>query len=177
MSLIDFVIVIVIIAGVTLGWMRGFIKQIASVAAFLGAILLTRLFGDAAESIIKAIIPELSTMSGGEWVAAFLGRAVLFIFVYLSIELLGGTIRSILKGLSLGAFEKIGGSIICTLKYLIFLSLLLNLWHAISPTSSIFTSSKILDGVLLKFTFNLGPWLLDSPLVPLAKETLQSVTG
>lgn len=176
MSGIDIVILLVIVAGIVRGAMRGVIKQITSVAAFICAIIITHLFGNAATEILNAIVPELSKMSGGAVASSFIAHIVLFGLVYLSISLLGSTIKALAKTIMLGGADKILGAIFCSLKYLLILSAILNLWHFIYPTSEVFTSSALIGGRLLTFTLDLAPWLIDSQLIPAAGKAIESVS-
>lgn len=163
MSVIDFIFVIIIIAGVVRGGYRGSIKQIASILALIVAIIITNLFGDAATGLLGRIVPELSDE---QWLASFLAHGLLFVFVYLTVSLGGKLVRNIAASLNLGVIDRIIGAIFCTLKYLLIISLILNAWHAISPNSGLFASSTMMHGALMRFTLDFAPMLIDSPIIP-----------
>ena len=173
MGLIDIVILLVIAAGIIAGFLAGFAKQISSVAAIFIGVIVTRAFGTEFTGIVTAAVPELG--SGDGVAASIIAHIVLFCFVYLSVRLLGYLLKSILSTLSLGIFDKIGGMIFCPFKYLLVLSIVLNIWLIISPGSPLVTSSKLMDGKVCEFTVDLLPKLLDSDLIPNAARAVESM--
>lgn len=162
MSLIDVILLIVIIGGVLRGGMQGAIKQITSIIALVLAIILTNMFGGVATTLLGEIVPE---MGEEQWLGAFVAHVLLFVLVYLSVSLLGRVIKNLVSSLSLGFIDRILGALFCTLKYVLILSLLLNAWHYISPDSSVFTTSRLLDGALMRWVVDFAPMLIDSPLI------------
>jgi colicin V production protein len=139
-------------------------------------IIACRMFGDWASKILSAIVPELKELPFADTAISILGHIVLFIFVYINIALIATMIRGITNKLSLGVFDRVAGALLCVFKYLLALSLLLNLWFLLKPSSSIFSSSHILDGSLLKFVIDLAPWVINSKFIPASAEILNSVT-
>lgn len=174
MGLIDSLIIIVIIVGIVSGGMKGIVKQLTSLIAFVLAILIARAPGDELMEIMHKLIPELGKISYGNWAADILGHIILFVFVYLTVSLIGALVKTVVKGLHLGIFDRIGGAIFCSFKYLLALSLLLNLWLMVNPKNEVFSSPKIIDGSLYKFTLNLGPKVLNSTLLPMMTKTSDS---
>lgn len=162
MSLIDVILLIVIIGGMLRGGMQGAIKQITSVIALILAVVLTNMFGGAATTLLGEIVPE---MGEEQWLGAFVAHVLLFVLVYLSVSLLGRVIKNLVSSLSLGFIDRILGALFCTLKYVLIMSLLLNAWHYIAPDSSVFTTSRLLDGALMRWVVDFAPMLIDSPLI------------
>lgn len=174
MSTIDTIIVIIIVVGVIRGAYKGVIKQITSLGGLLLGIIACRLFGDWASNMALHLIPELKDLPATDTMASIVGHVLLFVFVYLSATLAGTLMKSLTQSLHLGIFDKILGSVMCALKYLVGLSLILNMWFVVSPSSNIFTSSKLFDGSLFRFVLDLGPWLIDSQFIPTATEAIQN---
>ncbi|MEG2819879.1 MAG: CvpA family protein [Muribaculaceae bacterium] len=177
MSTIDTIIIIIIIIGGIRGAYKGVIKQITSLGGLLLGIVVCRLFGDEVSSAVMHIMPEIKDLPACDVMASIIGHVLLFAFVYLSVALAGTLMKSLTHSLHLGMFDNILGVAMCILKYLLGLSLVLNLWFVLSPNSSIFTSSKLLDGSIFRFVLNLGPCLLDSEIIPTTKAAIQSVAG
>lgn len=173
MGFIDIIILLVIAAGIITGILSGFARQIASLAAIFIGVVVTRAFGTEFTGIVTAAVPELASRDGVA--ASVIAHIVLFCFVYLSVRLLGYLLKSIISSLRLGFFDKIGGMIFCPFKYLLVLSIVLNIWLVISPGSPLVSTSKLLDGKVCEFTVNLLPKLLDSDLIPNAAKAVESM--
>ena len=171
MGLIDIVILLVIAAGIIAGFLSGLAKQIASLAAIFIGVVVTRAFGTEFTGIVTAAVPELATSDGVA--ASIIAHIVLFCFVYLSVRLLGFLLKSIVSTLRLGFFDKIGGMIFCPFKYLLVLSIVLNIWLIISPKSPLISTSKLMDGKVCEYTVNLLPNLLDSDIIPNAAKAVE----
>lgn len=176
MGTIDIIIILLITTGALRGAYKGFIKQLSSLGGIVLGIIACRMFGDWASKILSAIVPELKELPFADTAISILGHIVLFIFVYINIALIATMIRGITNKLSLGVFDRVAGALLCVFKYLLALSLLLNLWFLLKPSSSIFSSSHILDGSLLKFVIDLAPWVINSKFIPASAEILNSVT-
>ena len=176
MSAIDVIIILLIAGGAVRGAYKGFIKQLSSLGGIILGIVACRIFGDWASRILSGLIPELKELPFADTAISILGHIVLFIFVYINIALIATMVKGITNKLSLGVFDRIAGALLCIFKYLLALSLFLNLWFLLSPSSSIFNSSRILDGSLLKFVTGLAPWVINSKFIPASAEILNSVT-
>lgn len=176
MGVIDIIIIVLITGGVVRGAYKGFIRQLSSLGGIVLGIIACRVFGDWASKILSALVPELKELPFADTAISILGHVVLFIFVYINIALIATMMRGITNKLSLGMFDKTAGAILCVFKYLLALSLLLNLWFLLKPSSSIFSSSHILDGSLLKFVIDIAPWVINSKFIPVSVEILNSVT-
>lgn len=175
-ALIDFLCVATIVAGLALGWIKGMVKQLASALALILAVLIARAPGDELAEIMTSLVPELSHLSYGNWVADMLAHIFLFLFVYISIMLITSMVRSVVHGLHLGIFDRIGGSAFAALKYLLALSLLLNLWLMLSPDSEFFKSPRLLDGKVSQFTIDLAPKVLNSTLMTESNDSISTET-
>lgn len=176
LSIIDIIIVLLITVGVVRGAYKGFIKQLSSLGGIILGIIACRLFGDWTSGILSVLIPELKELPFAETTISILGHIVLFIFVYINVALIATMLRGITNKLSLGIFDRVAGALLCVFKYLLALSLLLNLWFLLKPSSSVFGSSRILDGSLLKFIIDLAPWVVNSKFIPASAEIINSIT-
>lgn len=64
MALFDLLILIAVGAGLIIGWWRGLIQQLASLAALIAAIALTRIGGGVMTDFLLAVVPDLG---GSTW--------------------------------------------------------------------------------------------------------------
>ncbi len=174
MSGIDIFIIVIVIIGVLRGMQLGAIKQITSFAGLIIALILSRLLGDWMMGILMSVFPSLREMPAPDVITSLLGHIIIFAMVYMGIYMLGSMIRSITHALHLGIFDRFAGAIMCTFKYAIILSVVLNLWFVLSPSSSIFSSSRLANGSVLRFTITLAPAIFGSELVPMVKEAFKS---
>ncbi|MDY3932522.1 MAG: CvpA family protein [Muribaculaceae bacterium] len=165
MSIIDFLIIAVVAAGIIVGGMSGLVKQLSSLLAIVIAIVVTRTFGTEATEMLRAIVPDLTDSAT---MANVLAHILLFAFVYLTVRLAGSLMHSLLTSLHLGGADHILGAVFCTFKYLLILSIILNLWLFISPESEIVNDSSLFGGSVCRFMLDMAPWLLNSELIPLA---------
>lgn len=161
--------------GCVRGALTGFISQVTSFVAIMLSIFICRIFGELSASFILKLLPELAKMPAPDVVSSMLGHLLLFILVYLSINLLGTSIRTLAHTLHLGAFDRIAGSAMCALKYMMGLSIFINLWYLISPHSELFTSSRLFGGSLFRFVADMIPWLIDSKMIPTVTGAIKAI--
>ena len=86
MSIIDFLIIAVVAAGIIVGGMSGLVKQLSSLLAIVIAIVVTRTFGTEATEMLRAIVPDLTDSAT---MANVLAHILLFAFVYLTVRQIG----------------------------------------------------------------------------------------
>ena len=67
----------------------------------------------------------------------------------------------------LGPLDRVLGAIIAMFQWFLGLSIVLNVWAAIAPSSSLFHSSKIGSGIALETIMEIAPWLFDTIKAPL----------
>lgn len=169
MALFDILILLALAAGVIIGWWRGLIQQLASLAAIIVAIVVTRLFGDAMTRMLLAMIPDLG---GSEWGASILGHIILFVIAYIGLRLAARLLKQVIAKLHISGLDKVAGSAVGALKYLFILSLVLNLWSVVAPESQPVKSEKMLGGKPYQATLSVAPWLLNSDIVPLVQRAI-----
>lgn len=172
MSLIDFVLLIVIVAGIIVGARRGIIEQIASIVAIITAIVITRIYGDDATRFLCELIPSFK--ESGPTICSVVGHITLFILVYFLIWLFGSVFRKFFHSLKLGLIDRVLGAIFCVLKYCLILSIVLNIWLLLSPGSKFTRESRMLNGKVCVAVVNFAPWLLTSDFIP---HTVDVVSG
>ena len=174
MTFVDTITVLLFVASVVIGYMRGLVRQATSLLGYILGIIACNMFGDTATDILLTVMP-----SAAEWPLASVTThavavIVLFLLISLSVRVAGMFLRSIVDMLHLGIIDNIGGSALCLFKYFFIFSILLNLWLMINRTSDTFTTEHILGNRPFVETINLAPRVLGSESLP--GDSLKTIT-
>ncbi len=122
------------------GMWRGAIRQLGSVAAFLCAFLMARLFG-----------LDMADWLGG--VNPMIGYTLVFALVFIGISLIASVLKFTANLLMLGAVDRLAGLVIGALKWLLLMSILLNLAQLADIGLPVYGSR------IVTATADLAPWL------------------
>lgn len=171
MYFIDIVILLLVIAGAVIGYMKGILSQISSIIGVVLGLIVCNILGGVATDVFMAVVPESAKWPAASVTAGAMAHIVLFILVFLSVMLASNAIRSTFKHLSLGGIDKVGGAALCVFKYLIGLSILLNMWHFIAPKSDTFTTRHAMNNVPFEVVLDIAPFTLGMDEMP--SSTLQ----
>ena len=174
MTFVDTITVLLFVASVVIGYMRGLVRQATSLLGYILGIIACNMFGDTATDILLTVMP-----SAAEWPLASVTThavavIVLFLLISLSVRVAGMFLRSIIGMLHLGIVDNIGGSALCLFKYFFIFSILLNLWLMVNPTSDTFTTEHILGNRPFVETINLAPRVLGAETLP--GDSLKTIT-
>ena len=174
MTFVDTITVLLFVASVVIGYMRGLVKQATSLLGYILGIIACNMFGDTATDILLTVMP-----SAAEWPLASVTThavavIVLFLLISLSVRVAGMFLRSVIGILHLGIVDNIGGSALCLFKYFFIFSILLNLWLMVNPTSDTFTTEHILGNRPFVETINLAPRVLGAETLP--GDSLKTIT-
>lgn len=143
-------IIIIVVVSAAWGWFKGFLAQAAQVIGLVLGIAACRIFGSALASALCGEEP-----SGTDTVLYYvMAYVVLFLVVYVLVWICSRAIKGVLNTLKVGVLNRLGGAIFNTCKWMLLVSLVLNMWVAVSPESSV-TESKAFN-----YTLDFGPWLL-----------------
>ena len=174
MTFVDTITVLLFVASVVIGYMRGLVRQATSLMGYILGIIACNMFGDTATDILLTVMP-----SAAEWPLASVTThavavIVLFLLISLSVRVAGMFLRSVIGMLHLGIVDNIGGSALCLFKYFFIFSILLNLWLMVNPTSDTFTTEHILGNRPFVETINLAPRVLGAETLP--GDSLKTIT-
>lgn len=174
MTFVDTITVLLFVASVVIGYMRGLVRQATSLLGYILGIIACNMFGDTATDILLTVMP-----SAAEWPLASVTThavavIVLFLLISLSVRVAGMFLRSVIGMLHLGIVDNIGGSALCLFKYFFIFSILLNLWLMVNPTSDTFTTDHILGNRPFVETINLAPRVLGAETLP--GDSLKTIT-
>ena len=174
MTFVDTITVLLFVASVVIGYMRGLVKQATSLVGYILGIIACNAFGDTATDILLTVMPSAAQWPLASVTTHAVAVIVLFLLISLSVRVAGMFLRSIVDILHLGIIDNIGGSALCLFKYFFIFSILLNLWLMINPTSDTFTTEHILGYRPFVETINLAPRVLGSESLP--GDSLKTIT-
>lgn len=174
MTFVDTITVLLFVASVVIGYMRGLVKQATSLVGYILGIIACNAFGDTATDILLTVMPSAAQWPLASVTTHAVAVIVLFLLISLSVRVAGMFLRSIVDILHLGIIDNIGGSALCLFKYFFIFSILLNLWLMINPTSDTFTTEHILGNRPFVETINLAPRVLGSESLP--GDSLKTIT-
>ena len=174
MTFVDTITVLLFVASVVIGYMRGLVKQATSLVGYILGIIACNAFGDTATDILLTVMPSAAQWPLASVTTHAVAVIVLFLLISLSVRVAGMFLRSIVDMLHLGIIDNIGGSALCLFKYFFIFSILLNLWLMINPTSDTFTTEHILGNRPFVETINLAPRVLGAETLP--GDSLKTIT-
>lgn len=165
MELIDIIIIALLVLGAIRGLQRGMAAAAAAVAGALLGLVACRLWGDASYAFLTAHT-DVETFPGAPYTGTVLAYILIFVPVFIGSLIVGHLAKDLLSALHLGAVDRLGGTVLGMAKYMLVLSLVLNLIYIIAPESSIFESSTLLGGEVMRIVMRFAPWLWGLDLSP-----------
>ena len=174
MTFVDTITVLLFVASVVIGYMRGLVRQATSLLGYILGIIACNMFGDTATDILLTVMPSAAERPLASVTTHAVAVIVLFLLISLSVRVAGMFLRSVIGMLHLGIVDNIGGSALCLFKYFFIFSILLNLWLMVNPTSDTFTTEHILGNRPFVETINLAPRVLGAETLP--GDSLKTIT-
>ncbi len=158
MSAVDIIIILVICVAAITGFTKGAIRQIGSTAGVVAGFIAARLFGAQVGLILRTTNPEGAELP--PVVQEIMGCIIVFLAVWIAVFIIVRLVRGIIKVIGLSFLDRLGGALLMVLKWLLGISVVMNIWYFFAPESSVFSSSAIFGGSILRFIMNLFPWLM-----------------
>lgn len=157
MSAVDIAIIVVVGASLIYGLYKGIISQLASLGGIVLGIVACRIFAPDMGPLVMGLFPN--TFSS-ETAAAIAGNVLLFLLVFLTVGAIASLVRKLTHTLMLGWFDRLLGGVFGVFKWLLIMSIILNLWYLLAPGSTIFTTSHLMEGKALPWIIGLAPELM-----------------
>lgn len=163
MAIIDIILIAVILYGAIRGMTKGLARSIGGIAGLLLAVAACRMFGQHAVALLESLAPDVANLPGTPYTGTAIAYILLFVAVWLAVIVVAHAVRGMLRSLSLGGFDRIGGLIFGVLKYAVVLSVVLNVVYVFDPDGHLMHSSRLMDGKLFDTVMQLAPklWGLD----------------
>lgn len=142
MTIIDGIILIVIGAGLVMGFMEGFIKQLASTLGLVVGLLAARaLYASLAEKLCPTVTDSLT-------VAQVLAFIVIWLAVPLLFLVVGSILTKAVEAISLGWLNRLLGSAMGSLRYLLLVSLVICVIEFIDGNNKLINGTKKSESLL-----------------------------
>ena len=159
MNRLDILLIVVFVAAVVTGFRRGLIGQIGAVAAVVIGLIGCRLFGDSVSGMFCSFVP--ASMQGTvmqQFIPTALANALIYTVVYYLVKFLAGSLRMVAKLMLMGPLDRALGIVFSLFKWGLGLSVGLNAWMALFPTSNAVRNSTLGGGVAVETVMELAPW-------------------
>lgn len=159
MNILSIIIILVGAGALIYGYQRGIVKEAVSLVSLLLGIVACRLFGAEAAAGAARLLghdPEAGGLS--HYADIVIGYGMLLVIVWVAVYFLGRMVRGVVRAVHLGLIERLAGSLYVCAKWMLIMSMALNLVYLIAPHASFWGSdppSGIAEAVLA-----FGPWLL-----------------
>ena len=134
MSGLDILIIFLCVGALALGWRKGAIAQLGSIAGVVAGVIAARMAGARATAILAGLTgarPEVDSVTAYALQAG--GYIAVFALVWLAVWVLSRMLRKATHALHLGLIDRVAGSLFLCFKWMLVLSLCLNLWWLIEP--------------------------------------------
>lgn len=161
MAVIDIILILIFILTAWLGFRKGIITQIGSLAAIVIAIIACRMFGVTVENLIFGQRPDWDS-GFSHYAVSIISNAIIYIAVYYAVILIARMLHTLSHVVLLGPLDHIAGAAFSVAKYGLLVSLLLNLYIALFPDTSLLAQSRLADGKAVEKVIGFAPWVLDA---------------
>lgn len=158
MNTLSIIIIIIAIASLIYGWHRGIVKEAMSLLAILLAIVACQVLGSTATSVAAHVMGlNDDSSAAAHYTASIVGCGVLFVGVWIGAFFLARMLRGAIKAVKLGVLDSLVGSFFCCAKWMLALSLVLNVIYLAVPHAAMWGADPpqgVIKGVL-----DFAPWL------------------
>lgn len=175
MAVIDIILLLIFIVSAWLGFRKGIITQLGSVAAIVIAIIACRMFGGVIEEIIVGNNYDWQANPLPRYSFSILVNCAIYLVTYYSVILIARMLHTVSHAVLLGPIDHIAGAAFSVAKYALLVSLLLNLYIAVFPGTTLLSKSRLAGGRAIELVIGFAPWVLDT-LHPVERDTLPSPT-
>lgn len=161
MTALDIIILVFVAVGLATGLYKGFISQLGSIAAIVLGIIACRLWGDVAVGVVSGWLdpsPEYSSWT--VYGVTIIGYVLLFVVVYLAVIVLARLLHRLSHVMLMGPIDHIAGALLGIFKWVLLLSVLVNLWLVCSPGSKAVEDSRLAGGKVAAWVKGFAPSLL-----------------
>lgn len=133
----DIILLILIGIGLVMGFRSGIVRQVGSIVAFLAAVVASLLFGDEVASLACSMVGQ-DASAEVRLGADLVGRLLLFVVVWAGLSFVTHTLHAMIKIVHLGIINSLAGALFMGLKVAVALSVAINVWQALRPSSAMF---------------------------------------
>lgn len=155
-------ILIIAVAFIALakGFKSGFTGQISAILGFAFGIVCAHIFSTQGESFFRMILPGVKDCVGSSFIYSLLSAVSIYVIVFYLFKILTKVLRSAMEVFNVGMLDSILGAAFSLVKYLLVLSIFLNLLLCVSPNSGLMKYARADDGNIVEGVVLLAPALL-----------------
>ena len=146
MNAFDILLVVLLGAAALRGYFKGIIAMAAQVIGLIAGVVACRM-----------VAHRLALHIGPDATDLVVANVLVFIVAYLACFLLGRMLQSLFRALHLTIVNRLCGVAFCALEVAVVLSLFMNLWHMVSPSTA--PADPTTEG-LRGLVYNVAPALL-----------------
>lgn len=151
MNYVDFTILLIAVIGFLYGLIKGVIRQVGSLGGFIAGMVVARFFGGS----FSALLREMFDLPEG--VSRVIAYSLLFLIVYIICVQLMRLIHHITHHVALGWLDRLAGALFGAVKYLVILSIVLNLVHIIDPKGKLIPEKETASSQFYGYTLRVAP--------------------
>lgn len=167
MTFFDTILLIGVVVATVVGFKRGLVGQVASLASLAIGVAVCVIVGDEAVAFYRSMNPQCREWPHAPFTVPAVVLGSLFLLVSLTVRVIGLLVKNTLRrAKATSLLDRMGGVGLNVFKWLLLLSVLLNFMLMASPRNEMFTTRHALDNKPFEATLNLLPYLLGRDVVP-----------
>ncbi|MDE5989809.1 MAG: CvpA family protein [Duncaniella sp.] len=160
MTALDIILLLIFIGSAWLGFRKGIIKQLGSLAAIVIAIIACRCLGQPVTEMLTGAHPDWQASPISRATVSILANALIYLVAYYGVIIVAKLLRMVSHAILLGPLDRIAGAAFSVAKYFLLVSLLLNLYMVIFPSDTLSSRSHLCNGRVVVLTARFAPWVL-----------------
>ena len=142
------------------GFKSGFTGQVCGILGFAFGIVCAHIFSPQGESFYRMILPGIRNCVGASFIYSLLSAVSIYAIVFYIFKAFTKVLRSAMEVFHVGMLDSILGAAFSLVKYLLVLSIFLNLLLCVSPNSTLMKYARADDGNIVEGVVLLAPALL-----------------
>lgn len=166
MTLIDSILLLILLGALVIGWRKGLVRQLASLVSWVVGIAVCLFFGDEITRIFLALNPDAASWPLASITVKAVSLSLFFLLVTLTLRVVSYVTRKVIRAANLGCLDRVGGAALFLFKWLMAVSIVLNLLYAYNPDASTFGTRHALGNKPYEFTLDLMPRVLGADRMP-----------
>lgn len=159
--MIGIILAVVLTAALIVGWNKGAIKQIGSIAAVVLAVFAARILGPSAEGIVGNLmgVDDPGQSSWSDYSVTIVAYAGVFAITWGVIWGMTRMLRTAIHLVHLGIVDRIAGAAFLAAKWMLVASIAVNIMMIVQPDAAMLKASQGWQGALLAGVADFAPWL------------------
>lgn len=162
MTVIDTILILIFVLAAVIGFRKGFIRQVGSLAAIVVGVVAARVLGPDAICLIHGGETDWAVSPVPRFSVTMLSYISVFAVSYVAVRLLASLLSRITGATFIGPVDSIAGAVVSIAKYFLLLSLLLNLYIAVFPSTQLISRLNVGGLRPVELVVDFAPWIFDT---------------